>query len=163
MKFDSRERRKVCAHPSTRELRCAISDAGEFWASSGVSRPMPPCAASLLPYSGHSCTELLQEHSAGHPKVGQREQWMELHRVLDRPPVAHFHMFEVALDHTKRMFDRGPTAHRGGAVEPLLYVEDLVLARPLGIALESALAQALFFHGANVVLFVAAGGLADIP
>lgn len=90
---------------------------------------------------------------------------MELHRVLGRPPVTHLHMFEMALDHTKRMFDLGPKAHRGGAVEPLLYVEDLALARPLGIALESALAlvQAHFFHGANVVLPVPAGGLADIP
>lgn len=150
-------------HPSTRELRCRISDVGEFWDSSGVSRPMSPCAASLLQYSERSCTEFLQEHSAGHPKVGQREQWMELHRVLGRPPVAHLHMFEMALDHTKRMFDLGPKAHRGGAVEPLLYVEDLALARPLGIALESALAQALFFHGTNVVLPVPAGGFADIP
>ena len=45
-----------------------------------------------------------------HPEIGEREQCVQLRRVLHQPSVAHLHKPELALDHTKRVLHLGSDA-----------------------------------------------------
>lgn len=60
-----------------------------------VSDPFPMQQA-------HSCQAPCQT-LADHPQVGQREQRVQLRRVLGQAAIAHLHMAELALDDTERM------------------------------------------------------------
>jgi hypothetical protein len=51
-----------------------------------------------------------QQFSARHPQVGQREQRLQLRRVLDQAPIADLHVPELLLDHAKRVFHLGTDA-----------------------------------------------------
>ena len=69
----------------------------------------------------------------GPPRIGEREQRVQLRRVLHQPAVAHLHMPELALDDSERVLHLGPDAglevfkliehraHRSGFVQRLAF------------------------------------------
>ncbi len=61
----------------------------------------------------HSSPHLLQQRTPHHPHIGQRNQHVQLHRVLGQAPVAHLHVAELSLDHPERVFNLGTGARLG--------------------------------------------------
>ena len=56
----------------------------------------------------HSCLQPLQQPAPRHPQIGERKQRVQLRRVLGQAPVTHFHVSELPLDDTERVFHLGP-------------------------------------------------------
>jgi hypothetical protein len=101
----------------------------------------PICASARRRSGGcrvaqtHSCLHLAQL-AAHHPQVGEREQRVQLRRVLGQPAIANLHMAELAFDHPKWVFHLGTDA----GLETLQFVDQP--ARIPALVQRSAFARA---------------------
>lgn len=79
---------------------------------------------------GYERTCPIRAAACAAPQIAQREQRLQLRRILGQSPVAHFHMPKLALDHPKRVLHLG--AHSR--------IQELALARaPRGFWLNARL------------------------
>src|SRR3546814_13005932 len=67
-----------------------------------ICRPFETPSRRLGALQAHSSLRTLQQSVPRHPEIGEREQCVQLRRVLHQPAVAHLHKPELALDHTDR-------------------------------------------------------------
>ncbi len=81
---------------------------------SGVSRSPVPARGAVQPAFGalrrsraHSSRDSLPQSATRHPQVGQREQRVQLRRVLRQPAIPDLDVAELAFDDAKRMLDLG--------------------------------------------------------
>src|SRR3546814_8807560 len=75
-----------------------------------ICRPFETPSRRLGALQAHSSLRTLQQSVPRHPEIGEREQCVQLRRVLHQPAVAHLHKPELALDYTKRVLHLGPDA-----------------------------------------------------
>lgn len=103
-----------------------IAGSPRFPPSSGPFTALLGLLARLRTHLSHPS----RQRAPHHPQIAQREQRLQLRRVLGQSPVAHFHMPELALDHPKRVLHLG--AHTR--------IQELALARaPRGFWLNARL------------------------
>src|SRR3546814_14780531 len=67
-----------------------------------ICRPFETPSRRLGALQAHSSLRTLQQSVPRHPEIGEREQCVQLRRVLHQPAVAHLHKPELALRSEER-------------------------------------------------------------